>query len=85
MDIQIITRKISKPNEKTLWEATALSQDFEVNVTAASELESLRQLHANLRLMYRFSRVARTKLELTMGWHKCHTNIFKKIEEEHED
>ena len=80
MDITIVVNKQSEALEDERWLTTAFTEGFGVKATGPNKDKAIRNLHAKLKLMNRFSRIARSTLEVNrLGFHTV------KIKTKHEN
>ena len=80
MDITIVVSKQLEASEDERWSATAFTEGFGVKVASPNKEKAIRNLHAKLKQMSRFSRIARSALEVRrLGFHTV------KIKTKHEN
>lgn len=82
MNVSIVTKMLPEPTEYEVYEAAAFTKGYGIRRTGVTEASALRKLQEELRNMYRFARIARTQLELKMGYHNCRINIESEQEDE---
>lgn len=79
MIVSILIKKNEEAPEGEQYEGYAYTEGFGVKVTGSSNGNVMRKLHAKLKVVSKFARIARTELEIKLGYHKCFSNIPKQI------
>ena len=80
MNISVRVKPTHDEEGVEIYEAYAYTEGFGVKATAMTQGGALRKLISKLKLMNRFSRIARSILETRIGFHQCNINF--KIEQE---
>ena len=78
MNISVTMKCSIDGDGQTIYEAVAFTKGYAAKGTGYTQVGAIRSLIANLKVMNRFSRVARSVLETKIGFHQC--NLHFKLE-----
>lgn len=75
MRITIYTKSVVGDEGQLMWNAYAFTDGIGLKSQAPTKKGALFNLHKKLKAMHKFTRIARSMLEVNMGLHYCTVNI----------